>query len=284
MINPIRIQEEATNCKGRRTGGRLRPRRADARSGSESVRFFKGVQLVRVRAAELGYVLVVTPPGASLGLSGIWGSMGGPRLRGRLRKRVPRTPCKIWATCDTIRRMMSTPPADFKSRNLVMQHLVRELLLLREHNQRFRESDPQDNLLLFAEGAVTLLVLEHFLRIVVPGGKGSLPDLLQQAVSEELLRVENVKKICKTIGSIRGALAHGNYQSRAQQLKMDVATYFRERFAKEIEEIYTFTDYLTRQIHTLTGKPILDVALNPQATPSEPAISRRRRRKRPRPG
>ena len=173
-------------------------------------------------------------------------------------------------------------PRDFKSQNRTMQELVRELKWLREHNLRIKPGDAQDGLLLFAEAAVTLLVLEHFLLIVLPDSTGSLPDLLRQAVEKGLLRVDNMKEICKQLGKIRGALAHGNFQQRAKQQGTDAATYFAQYFAKDIEELYNFTDYLMRQIDVRTGKPLLHIELNPSSgIPTDPAPTRQPRRKRP---
>jgi hypothetical protein len=49
----------------------------------------------------------------------------------------------------------------FKDENRAMQELVRELGLIRAHNLGFKEGDPHDRLLLFAEAALTCLTMER---------------------------------------------------------------------------------------------------------------------------
>jgi hypothetical protein len=148
---------------------------------------------------------------------------------------------------------------DFRSRNRVMQELVGELDWLRKHNLQYKPGEPQTGMLLHAEASLTLLVLEHFLQIIVSKPEGSLPNLLKQAVDQGLLRVENLKNICNELGKIRGAWQHGNFEQRARQLKMDVSTYFGQRFAKEIEELYKFAQFIVRQIDHRTGRPFVEL-------------------------
>lgn len=183
------------------------------------------------------------------------------------------------------RGLMSDEPT-FKELNRVMQELVREQKVLREHNMA---QDPKDQsrLLLMAEGAVTLLVLEHFLRIIHPSPRDSdsLPALLQQVVDARVVEVADAKAHAKTLGMIRGALQHGNFTQRARQLGLTVEAYFGDRFAKEIEELYHFTDYLARQIDTRTGKPVR-LRLNPLTIAERDVTTRSdgpRRRRRPKP-
>lgn len=66
---------------------------------------------------------------------------------------------------------------------------MRELGLLRAHNLRFKEGDPQERLLLFAEAALVFLVLERFVRAILGDAKDSetLFNLLERAVSRNLL-------------------------------------------------------------------------------------------------
>jgi hypothetical protein len=55
----------------------------------------------------------------------------------------------------------------FKDENRALQEMVRELLLVRDHNLQFKEGDPQRTLLMFAETGLVFMVLEHFLRVVL---------------------------------------------------------------------------------------------------------------------
>ena len=76
----------------------------------------------------------------------------------------------------------------FKEQFRDFQELVREHRLLRAHNKGFSPETPQDKLLLFAEGAVVLMILERFLRIL-PGvearDEDTLYNLLEKAVSKK---------------------------------------------------------------------------------------------------
>ncbi len=55
----------------------------------------------------------------------------------------------------------------FQDENRALQELARELTLLRAHNLQFKEGDPQDKILMFAEAALVCLTLEHFVRVVL---------------------------------------------------------------------------------------------------------------------
>ena len=55
----------------------------------------------------------------------------------------------------------------FKERNREFQELVRELVLVREHNLGFKVGDSQTTILMFAEAALVLTAMERFLRIVL---------------------------------------------------------------------------------------------------------------------
>ena len=56
-------------------------------------------------------------------------------------------------------------PETFKDRFRDIQKLVRKLFVLRAHNLKFKESDSQTTLLLFAEASLTIIILEHFVRL-----------------------------------------------------------------------------------------------------------------------
>lgn len=149
----------------------------------------------------------------------------------------------------------------FKERHPEMQHLARELHLLRSHNLTFKQGDPQDKLLMFAEAALVTLAIERFVRIVLgdeaPEG-ATIYNLLQKAVSKGLLRVpwDDQQDGIKKIANVRNTLLHGNYEQAAKQAgRASVAEFFANDFAGEIEELYRIADYLAKQIDTETGKP-----------------------------
>jgi hypothetical protein len=51
--------------------------------------------------------------------------------------------------------------------NRALQELVREYMLLREHNLQFKDGDDLRTLLLFSEAAIIIVIIEHFVRIVL---------------------------------------------------------------------------------------------------------------------
>src|SRR5258706_8604267 len=105
----------------------------------------------------------------------------------------------------------------FKERNRELQELVREYTQVHSHNLKFKEGDPQDTMLLFAEGALVLLVLERFLRILPgmnPQDNESVYNLLQRATGgdQPMLRlgVADREKAIRQITDVRNSLQHGN--------------------------------------------------------------------------
>jgi hypothetical protein len=64
---------------------------------------------------------------------------------------------------------MTTEPnaPTFKDRNRALQELVREYMVLREHNLQFKEGDDLTRLLLFSEAATVIVIIEHFVRMVL---------------------------------------------------------------------------------------------------------------------
>jgi len=62
---------------------------------------------------------------------------------------------------------MTERPATFKDQHPELQYLVKEVMLVREHNLRCVAENDRGHLLIFAEGALVLLALERFVRIVL---------------------------------------------------------------------------------------------------------------------
>ncbi len=149
----------------------------------------------------------------------------------------------------------------FKDEHLELQHLVRELHVLRRHNLRFKAGDRQDDLLLFAEGAVVLIVLERFVRAVLGADANegdTLFNLLQKAVSKKVLRLpwDDQDEGIRRLKEVRNTILHGNFEQAARQAgAASVADYFGGTFAAEIERLYQIVDFLFRQIDPETGRP-----------------------------
>lgn len=151
--------------------------------------------------------------------------------------------------------------SDFKDDHLDLQHLVRELHVLRRHNLKFKAGDPQDDLLLFAEGAVVLLTMERCVRAVLgpdATDADTLFNLLQKAVSKGLLRLpwEVQEDGIRRLKEVRNTILHGNFEQAARQAGCaSVAEFFQTKFAGEVERLYEVGDSLFRQIDPATGRP-----------------------------
>lgn len=153
------------------------------------------------------------------------------------------------------------PTETFRDRYLDLQHLIRELVLVRDHNRRFKEGEPQDEVLLFAEGALVVIVLERFVRAVLGDNAGpteTLHNLLQKAVAENLLRVpwddqqDGIRRIC----SVRNTILHGNYEQAAKQAGCaSVRDYFSQQFTPEVDKMFHIVDDMVKQIDPTTGRP-----------------------------
>ena len=149
----------------------------------------------------------------------------------------------------------------FKDENRALSEMIRELMWLRSHNVQFKEGDPQHDILMFAEAALTCLTLEHFVRIVLGAEAGdgdTLHPLLTKAIAKGLIRVPwpNQQEGIQRIRRVRNTLLHANYaQAAAQAGCSSVREYFQKQFASEIEALYIITDFVVRQIDPATGKP-----------------------------
>lgn len=150
----------------------------------------------------------------------------------------------------------------FKDEHLDLQHLVRELHVLRRHNLRFKEGDPQDQLLVFAEGAVVLMTMERFLRAILGADASdgdTIYNLLQKAVSRGLLQLPwaDAQDGIRRLKDVRNTILHGNFEQGARQARCaSAAVYFKTQFAAEIERLYEITECFFRQIDPVTGRRI----------------------------
>jgi hypothetical protein len=80
----------------------------------------------------------------------------------------------------------------FKDENIALQELVRELILVRDPNLAFKDGEPLNDVLLFAEAGLVCMTFEHFVRVVV-GDAGpsdaTLFNLLEIAVAKRLMHL-----------------------------------------------------------------------------------------------
>lgn len=148
----------------------------------------------------------------------------------------------------------------FKDRHREIQEPVRELAVVRNHNLQFKDGDPQDTLLLFAEAALVLVTLERFVRAVLGAhatDRDTLPNLLQKAVKHRLLQVpwDDQQDGISRITTVRNALLHGNYEQSAQQESCSVEEFFKRKFAGEVEATSKILDHMMAQIDPATGRP-----------------------------
>lgn len=150
----------------------------------------------------------------------------------------------------------------FKDRNRALQELVREYMVLREHNLQFKEGDDLRRLLLFSEAAVVIVIIEHFVRMVLgtrATDQDTLHNLLQKAVSDGLLRLpwDDQQEGIRKVVAVRNTILHGNYaQAAAQAGCASVEDYFKRQFASEVEGMYRIAQYVTEQIDVRTGLPV----------------------------
>ena len=150
----------------------------------------------------------------------------------------------------------------FKDDHRAFQELVRELRLVREHNRAQTLVTSQARLLLFAEAALVLVVLERFLRMILePDAKDTdtLFNLLQMATSPKRNLLEwpagASTDPVRIVTNVRNTIMHGNYEQAAREAKCrDVPEYFRTQFVAEIERLYELTNFFVRQIDGETGE------------------------------
>jgi hypothetical protein len=145
----------------------------------------------------------------------------------------------------------------FKEKFRDFQELIREHTILRNHNQKFKERDPQKNLLLFAEGAIVVMIIERFLRILPGVGAADgdkLQRLLKKATSKKILSISPKQQ--KGIVDIRNTILHGNFEQAARQAGVGTKeAYFKSQFVAEIEALFKIANVLVDQIDPKTGNP-----------------------------
>lgn len=154
--------------------------------------------------------------------------------------------------------LASTPLAPSQPR--VVLTPLEELVSLNRHNKTYAPGDPQDGLLMFAEGALSMTLVEAAARKWV--GADVLPDgarfcnVLAAAVDAGLrIPFDDPEDCIERLASVRNALVHGNFEQAGRQAgERDVAQYFREQYASEIEIMYTICVSFVVQIQERYGE------------------------------
>jgi hypothetical protein len=157
------------------------------------------------------------------------------------------------------------PMSTFKDQHEELQHIVRELVLVRKHNLQFKAGDPQQNLLHFAEGLLVLLALERFLRAILAteaNEKHTLQNLLEMATSAQrkLVTIPGTwtrEEAIKAITQVRNTLMHGNYEQAAKGAgSPNIRGYFKSgQYISEVEALFQLLDQLMQQMDSVTGRP-----------------------------
>lgn len=142
----------------------------------------------------------------------------------------------------------------FKDKYREFQELAREHDFLRKHNMGIPKDD-QSRLLLFAEGALIIIMLERFLRIL-PGLQAkdteTLGPLLKRVVDQKILVISLQDR--EDMLHIRNTILHGNFEQAAKQAKVSSKEeYFKTQYVPKIERFYSFLDQLVDQIDPETG-------------------------------
>jgi hypothetical protein len=151
----------------------------------------------------------------------------------------------------------------FKDRHRELQELAREVFVLRNHNLQFKEGEPQDQLLMFAEGAMILVCMERFFRAMLGSdatNADTLHNLLEKAFSEKRydhLEVPggNREHLIELVTGLRNGLLHGDFEQLAQ--KAGCASnreYFKRDYPRDLEKLYNILNNMMGQIDIATGK------------------------------
>lgn len=151
----------------------------------------------------------------------------------------------------------------FKEHYVDFQRLALELSRLRAHNISF-DADSLE-LFFFAEGALVLLALERFMRMILgseASEKDTLPNLLEKATSTRLDLVVlpgglDRAEFIRRISGVRNTLMHGNFEQAAKQAGFSSKDeYFRSgTYIGDVEALYKILNRIVAQVDRDTGRP-----------------------------
>jgi len=162
-----------------------------------------------------------------------------------------------------LRRRHPPGTTAFKDLNRELQELAREAFVLREHNLQFREGDSQDKLLMFAEGALVLVCMERFLRVMLgsdAANTDTLHNLLQKAFSEK--RYDHLEvpggdrdHLVDLITGLRNGLLHGDFEKLTRNSGCaSNSDYFKQHYTRDLETLHNIINTMMRQVDIGTGR------------------------------
>lgn len=172
-------------------------------------------------------------------------------------------PAAIWIGKRGADRQAYHCPMTFKDRFEEFQRLALELKRIRDHNMSFTGDSYE--LFFMAEGALTLLALERFLRMILgqdANERDTLQPLLEKATSKSrdlilipggLDRHDAIRRIV----AVRNVLMHGNYEQAAAKAGLPTKDdYFRSsQYIKDVNILYKIANRIVAQIDHDTGLP-----------------------------
>ncbi|MBA3462067.1 MAG: hypothetical protein H0T46_19055 [Deltaproteobacteria bacterium] len=137
------------------------------------------------------------------------------------------------------------------------EELLCEIDCLRAHNFEIERGASQQHPLVVAEGALIVIALERFLRIVLgerATGSDTLHNLLEKAASGNdplLLRDDRTDLMIKLLTTVRNVTLHGNFEQGAANYKhkfpertsmpeKTVADFLRTSFGNDTAVIYGY--------------------------------------------
>jgi Ni,Fe-hydrogenase maturation factor len=117
---------------------------------------------------------------------------------------------------------------------------------------------PENEQLLFAEGALCVIAFERLLRILpeVGGTQGDkLADLMRKAHDAHVLIIDStdIKKAINKIVRVRDTTLHANYEQAANQAGLSVEQYFKTQYTSEIDLVGRILDALLGVVDLDTG-------------------------------
>lgn len=158
----------------------------------------------------------------------------------------------------------TTQSPSFRELHPDFEELLCEIDCVRAHNFDIERGASQQHRLIVAEGALIVLALERFLRIVLAARATSgdtLHNLLEKAASGNdplLPRDDRTDLMIKLLTTVRNVTLHGNFEQgaanykhkfpeRASMQERTVAEYVRTSFGNDTAVIYGYLIALIQQ-------------------------------------
>lgn len=137
---------------------------------------------------------------------------------------------------------------------------LEELDTLNSRNKAYKPGEPQDGLMMFAEGALCMSLVEAAARQWVGDGvladDARFRDVLKAAYNSGLrIPFDDPDDGIEMITSVRNTLVHANFEQAARRAgSRDVERYFGEEYAAEIEAMYQMCLDFLAQVRERDGE------------------------------